>query len=121
MVGEIIQFRHPLFLNDSCTLGPVAVAVGVVVYVGLLDPWFRFVLIGAGLDRYLTKWSILRVVCKIVEVAARNLSASFTVRASPLGSATEEDAQELELRVEVRKFPPPYSVSGAFHTAMLSS
>ena len=73
----------------------------------------------SGVDRYLIKWSILQGVWKIV----RNMSARFTLRASPPGSATE-DAQELEvglLGVELGKIPPPYSVSGAFPTAMSSS
>jgi len=78
----------------------------------------------AGVDQYLTEWSTLQTVRKIVELAARNLPARFTVQASPLGSATEEGAQEFDdglLGAEVCKIPPPYSVSGAFPTAMLSS
>jgi len=77
-----------------------------------------------GVDRYLTEWSILQAVRRIMELAARNLSARFTVRASPPGSTTEEDAPELEgglLGVEDCKIPPPYSVSGTFPTAILSS
>jgi hypothetical protein len=76
-----------------------------------------------GVDRYLTEWSALQTVCKIVELAARNLPARFTVQASPLGSTTEEDTQELEvglLGVEVHHIPPPYLVSGSFRTAILS-
>ena len=75
----------------------------------------------SGVDRYLIKWSILQGVWIIVGLAARNLSACFTLRASPPGSATEEELEVGLLGVEVDKIPPPYSVSGAFPTAMLSS
>ena len=75
----------------------------------------------SGVDRYLIKWSILQGVWIIVGLAARNLSACFTLRASPPGSATEEELEAGLLGVEVDKIPPPYSVSGAFPTAMSSS
>ena len=68
----------------------------------------------SGVDRYLIKWSILQGVWMIVGPVVRNL------RASSPGSATEESEVGL-LGVEDGKIPPPYSVSGAFPTAMSSS
>lgn len=97
--------------------------MGATVYVVVLDPWFRRVLKIAGVDQYLTEWSILQYMCKIVEPVVKCLSACLMGQASLEGSA-EEDAQELEggsLDVEGGKIPPPYSVSGISPITLLSS
>ena len=97
--------------------------MGATVYVVVLDPWFRRVLMIAGMDQYLTEQSILEYVCKFVEPVVRCLSACLMGQASLEGSA-EEDAQELEggsVDVEGGKIPPPYPVSGIFPMALLSS
>ena len=75
----------------------------------------------SGVDRYLMEWSILQGVWMIVGLAARNLPARFTLRASPPGSATEEELEIGSLGTEVGLIPPPYSVSGAFPIATSSS